>query len=205
MKIITTGEGGMVMTNSEELQKRMTSLRTHGITKNSKDFIVQDKGSWYYEQQELGYNYRMNDIQAALGISQLKRLKDIVDNRNNAIELYKERLSHSEEIRLITSGEECRSAYHLSVIQLLKSNSVQHKWVFENMRERNIGVQLHYEPIHLNPFYKNKGFSEGDLPNAEKYAKISMSLPIYEKIDKDTIEYVCAELVELVNESKKIS
>lgn len=202
VKIITTGEGGMVMTNREELFKKMVRLRSHGITKNTEEFTQKSKGSWYYEQQDLGFNYRMTDIQAALGISQLKRLKSIIEKRNQIIRWYEKRLSDNEDIRLLRSSKDCQSAYHLAIIQLIKANKMQHKWVFEKMRSRNIGVQLHYEPIHLNPYYRDKGFKEGQLPNAEKYAEISMSLPIYEELDEKTVDYICKELKTIVKNGK---
>jgi dTDP-4-amino-4,6-dideoxygalactose transaminase len=174
VKIITTGEGGALITNSVALASRLELLRSHGVTKNPADLGRGDEGPWYCEQHALGYNYRMTDIQAALGLSQFTRLDDIVDRRNQLAERYHQQLSGS--VRPLTVIENCRSSYHLYVIRVEKAVRRQ---LFEYLRERDIGVQVHYFPIHLQPYYQRLGFSEGCCPVAEAAYEEIMSIPMF--------------------------
>ena len=197
VKIITTGEGGIISTNNTKIAKLIRNLRSHGITKDKNDFKYEPKGSWVYEQQYLGYNYRMNDIQAALGLSQLKRLEIIVEKRNQLLELYKILLK-GLPLRFLEIPKNVISSVHLCVIRLENKNEKFHKKVFEGMKSAKIGVQLHYLPVHLHPFYQNFGFSEGDFPNAESYSSSAISLPLFFDISKDQQKYVAETLKGLI-------
>ena len=189
VKIITTAEGGMATTNISELACKMSELRSHGITKDPKKFSKENPPPWLYEQQSLGYNYRMNDIQAALGLSQLKRLDQIVLKRNEKLEIYRE-LIESLPVKLLEINENVYSAVHLSVISLNNVDENRHRMIFENLRNNKIGVQLHYFPVHLQPFFKFKGFCEGYFPCSEQYAKTAMSIPLYPELELQDQHYI---------------
>ena len=175
VKIITTAEGGIATTNDKNLAYKMKLLSSHGITKNKNDFEFSNKGIWHYEQHFLGFNYRMNELQAALGISQIKRLEKIIEERNTLYNFYKNAFKESK-ISFLAIPSDVKSAVHLGIIKI-KSNF--HKDLFENLRESGVGVQLHYEPVHLQPYYRNLGFKEGDFPISENYSKTSISIPLY--------------------------
>lgn len=198
VKIITTGEGGMAMTNSVVLAEKMRLLRSHGITKNTIDFQSKNRGPWYYEQKELGYNYRMNDIEAALGISQIKRLKRVVETRNEQRKIYLERLRDSN-IELLTIPSNTYSSVHLVIARLIKSTEEEHKHIFKQLRNSGIGVQLHYEPVHLQPYYRKEGFKEGQFKNAEEYAKTAFSIPVYPGLTNEEQEFVCKKIKEVTS------
>ncbi len=178
VKIITTGEGGLATTNDPELFRRMTDLRSHGITKDVSRFQNQAAGPWSYEQQQLGFNYRLTDLQAALGLSQLQRLETIVLERNQLFQHYTEILS-GLPVRLLEIPLNVISSVHLAVIRLNQFSAQQHKQIFETLRESDIGVQLHYSPVHLQPYYRNLGYEVGDFPEAELYSISAISLPLY--------------------------
>ena len=178
VKIITTGEGGMALTNNSDYAQRMIELRSHGITKEANRFQYPSPGPWSYEQQDLGFNYRMTDIQAALGLSQLQRLDSIINERQRLFKNY-QRMCEDLPLHLLQVPENVLSALHLAVMRLNDSDSEVHRCVFEGLREQNIGVQLHYSPVHLQPYYRKLGFSVGDFPFAEAYAKNAISLPLY--------------------------
>ena len=178
VKIITTGEGGVATTNSDYLAQCMADLRSHGITKDETRFQLPCHGPWSYEQQMLGFNYRMTDIQAALGLSQLERLEDIVAERNRQLKCY-EKLLDGMEIELLKIPKDVLSSVHLAVIKLKEVSAAKHRKMFKQLRDKKIGVQLHYSPVHLQPYYRNLGFREGQFPAAEAYAKSAMSIPLY--------------------------
>ncbi|MDC3164345.1 UDP-4-amino-4,6-dideoxy-N-acetyl-beta-L-altrosamine transaminase, partial [Prochlorococcus sp. AH-716-F13] len=157
VKIITTGEGGLATTNNPKIYERLKALRTHGIVKEKEKFLFDPPGPWHYEQQYLGLNYRMTDIHAALGISQLKRLDEICIKRNSLLERYKEKIS-TEKINFLEIPSDCFSSVHLCVIKLKKLDKNIHRKFFDFFRNNKIGVQLHYAPIHLQPYYQNLGF-----------------------------------------------
>ena len=184
VKIITSGEGGCITTNNKNLFNIIKKLRSHGITKNKEEFELDSPGAWAYEQQLLGYNYRMSDIHAALGLSQLKRLDKIVFERNKQFSLYQEIL-HDLPLRLLEIPSEVKSSIHLAIVRLENKEPSFHKYIFDKLRNCGIGVQIHYTPIHLQPFYRKKGFSEGDFPEAEFYAKNAMSLPLFVGLSED--------------------
>ena len=178
VKIITSGEGGVATTRDRKLAEKMNSYRSHGITKDTKNFILSNKEIWFYEQQDLGYNYRMTDIHAALGLSQLKRLDSIVIERNNLLSKYS-KLLKDLPVNLLDISKDVTSSVHLAIIRLNNKQKDFHKKVFEEMRKAGIGVQVHYTPVHLQPFYKKEGFYESQFPNSEEYAHNSITLPLF--------------------------
>ena len=178
VKIITSGEGGCITTNNKEIEQIIYKLRTHGITKNVDDFENPFQGGWAYEQQMLGFNYRMSDIHAALGLSQLKRLESIVRERNKQLSFYK-KLLKGFPIKFLEIPSNVYSSVHLAVIRLENKSEKFHRSLYEQLINNDLGVQIHYIPIHLQPYYRKKGFSEGDFPAAEEYAKNAISLPLY--------------------------
>ena len=197
VKIITTGEGGLATTNDCQLAQRMADLRSHGITKEDARFERPALGPWSYEQQELGFNYRLTDLQAALGLSQLQRLEAIVTERQRLLEVYRQGLA-SLPVSLLEIPAYVRSALHLAVIRLHDADPENHRRVFEGLRAAGIGVQLHYSPVHLQPYYRRLGFSEGDFPEAEAYARNAISLPLYPGLQDHEQERVVQALSTLL-------
>jgi UDP-4-amino-4,6-dideoxy-N-acetyl-beta-L-altrosamine transaminase len=178
VKIITTGEGGLATTNDLQLAQVMAELRSHGIVREPARFERPPAGPWVYEQQQLGFNYRMTDLLAALGLSQLQRLEAIVAERNRLLQSYRELLAELS-VRLLEVPEGVLSAVHLAVIRLEGASPAQHRQVFEGLRVAGIGVQLHYTPVHLQPYYCRLGFGEGQFPESEAFATSAISLPLY--------------------------
>jgi len=178
VKIITTGEGGLATTNDPHLALRMVDLRSHGVVREPERLEFPIAGPWVYEQQQLGYNYRMTDIQAALGLSQLQRLNEIVEERNRQLQRYRELLADLP-VQLLQVPDDVLSSVHLAVIRLQQASAEQHRQVFEGLRAAGIGVQLHYSPVHLQPYYRQLGFMKGDFPEAEAYGSHAISLPLY--------------------------
>ncbi len=198
VKIITTGEGGAITTNDEEISNRVKLLRSHGITKNKELFLNKKEGDWYYEQQYLGFNYRLTDLQAALGLSQIKRTMDFVSKRREIANRYDRLLTN---LPIFTPKQEkySLSSRHLYVIRIKNDNSkLSHYEAFKSLREKNIFVNLHYIPIHLQPYYRKLGFKKGDYPNAERYYKEAISLPIYFSFTKKDQNYVIDTLTKLL-------
>lgn len=182
VKIITTGEGGLAVTNSDELAHRMEIFRSHGITRDSLCMTRISDGPWYYEQIDLGYNYRMTELQAALGVSQMERLDEYVAKRHLLSSRYDQLL---KDFPVITPSQhsDSYSGLHLYVIRLqLQHMKKTHREVFEGFRKGGIGVNLHYIPIHLQPYYRRMGFKVGDFPNAERYYSEAISLPMYQAL-----------------------
>lgn len=179
VKIITTGEGGMVLTNKEDLYEKLIRLRSHGITRKVELMREESHGPWYYQQLELGFNYRMTDIQAALGASQMQRLDEFVKRRRFLAERYNQLL---QDLPLVLPWQhpDTESSWHLYVIRLkMNKISKSHRQVFEDLRQAKIGVNLHYIPVHTQPYYKQLGFKWGDFPQAEQYYREAISIPIY--------------------------
>ncbi|MEQ7871406.1 UDP-4-amino-4,6-dideoxy-N-acetyl-beta-L-altrosamine transaminase [Chromohalobacter salexigens] len=179
VKIITTAEGGMALTNDRGLAERMDLLRSHGVTRNPELMTQEADGPWYYQQVDLGFNYRMTELQAALGVSQLKRLDDYVARRNALAARYDELLA---ELPVTTPWQhpDSYSGRHLYVIRLQHERlSVSHREVFEALREQGVGVNLHYIPVHTQPYYRAMGFQSGDFPEAERYYTEAISVPLF--------------------------
>lgn len=193
VKIITTGEGGMATTNDEVLANRMRELRSHGITREHKKFRNQTEGAWHYEQVSLGFNYRMTDIQAALGISQLKRLDSVVKERRRLFFAYKDELERVG-LSMLSIPENVLSAHHLAVVSLSTASPDMHKRVFSELRKAGIGVQLHYIPVHTQPFYEDLGFVRGMFPEAESYSRRSFSIPLFPGLTEEQQRYVVESL-----------
>lgn len=179
VKIITTGEGGMAVTNNKNLAKKINYLRSHGITRDT-NLMSKDDGPWYYEQIDLGYNYRMTEIQAALGLSQMSRLDEYIKIRHKIADFYNKSLS-GLPLQIPRQSKDSFSSFHLYVIRLNLSMAKNiHKDIFESLRKDNILVNLHYIPVYLHPYYKNNlGFKSGHCPEAEKYYSEAISIPIF--------------------------
>ena len=197
VKIITTAEGGIATTNDSQLAQRMADLRSHGIIKEEARFERTAPGPWSYEQQELGFNYRLTDLQAALGLSQLQRLELIVAERQRLLEQYRRCLA-GLPMRLLDIPQNVRSATHLAVIRLDNRCAAHHLRVFEGLRDAGIGVQLHYVPVHLHPYYRKLGFKEGDFPEAEAYSSNALSLPLFPGLTREQQEFICSSLKNLL-------
>jgi UDP-4-amino-4,6-dideoxy-N-acetyl-beta-L-altrosamine transaminase len=179
VKIITTGEGGMVVTNQEDLYRKLLRLRSHGITRDPQVMTETSHGGWYYQQLELGFNYRLTDIQAALGASQMQRLDKFVDRRRFLAQRYSE-LLQDLPLKLPGQHPQTNSSWHLYIIRLqLDKINKTHQQVFQELREANIGVNLHYIPVHTQPYYQQLGFQWGDFPEAEQYYREAISIPLY--------------------------
>lgn len=194
VKIITTGEGGMAITNSPELAERMGLLRSHGITRNPALMRGEMDGSWYYEQVELGFNYRMTDIQGALGASQMQRLGHYVSRRHELARRY-DILLADLPLTLPWQHPDGYSGLHLYVIRLqLDKIKRSHRDVFESLREKEIMVNLHYIPVHTQPYYQQMGFKPGQFPEAERYYSEAISIPLYPTMTEGQQDEVIAAL-----------
>lgn len=191
VKIITTAEGGAAVTNNEALAARMALLRSHGITRDSSAFQNDYLGPWQYEQHELGFNYRLTDLQAALGISQLQRINQFVTRRNTLADQYDALLANLP-LKTPYRPADQLSACHLYVIRL--DDQRIHRQVFETLRAEGILVNLHYTPVHLQPYYRQLGFAPGDFPQAEHHANCAISLPVYPDMCDDDIDRVVTAL-----------
>ena len=199
VKIVTTAEGGMALTNNSALAEQMSLFLSHGITRDPSLMTRAPEGPWYYEQIALGYNYRMTDLQAALGASQMQRLHEYVDRRHKIAARYTEEL---EGLPLVLPKQEeyAHSAYHLYVIRLDLDaiKPLTHVEVFQSLRDRGILVNLHYIPVHTQPYYQKMGFEWGDFPNAEAYYKSAISIPMFPTLSSDAQGKVIAALHEIL-------
>lgn len=179
VKIITTAEGGVATTNDDELAGRMRLFRSHGVTRDPAWMRGESQGPWYYQQVELGYNYRMTDLHAALGLSQLARIDSFLDRRHELAQGYDQSLKDLP-LQLPWTHDDCWSALHLYPVRLqLADIKSSHLEVFEGLREQGIGVNLHYIPVHTQPYYRDLGFELGQFPEAEQYYAEAISLPLY--------------------------
>ncbi|MGD1809777.1 UDP-4-amino-4,6-dideoxy-N-acetyl-beta-L-altrosamine transaminase [Dapis sp. BLCC M126] len=198
VKIITTGEGGMVLTNKQDLYEKLIRLRTHGITRKVELMKEESHGPWYYQQLELGFHYRMTDIQAALGASQMQRLDEFVERRRFLAERYHQLL---QDLPLILPWQhpDTESSWHLYVIRLkLDKISKTHRQVFEELRQAKIGVNLHYIPVHTQPYYQQLGFKWGDFYQSEKYYQEAISIPLYYGLTENNQEIVVNTIREVL-------
>lgn len=177
VKIVTTGEGGMALTSDGEVARRLERLRTHGMTRRREELLAAD-GAWYYEQHLLGYNYRLTDMQAALGRSQFRRLDHYIERRRALARRYDDLL---KGLPLVLPRQDPRgqSAWHLYVVKLMPSVALSRRQVFDAMRDAGIGVNVHYIPVHLQPYYRRLGFTPGNFPEAERYYERAITLPLF--------------------------
>lgn len=198
VKIITTAEGGVAVTNDKSVASKMALYRSHGIARDPSLMIKASDGPWYYEQLCLGFNYRMTELQAALGLSQMQRLDDFVSVRHQVAVRYDELL---DKLPLVTPYRDSRhySAFHLYVIRLrLDFIKSTHLEIFCGLKEKGIGVNLHYIPVHLHPYYLALGFQEGDFPIAESYYKTAISIPLYFGLTHEEQDLVVNTLSQLL-------
>lgn len=197
VKIITTAEGGIILTNDETLAQKMSLLRSHGITRDTHLLQDQTQGGWYYEQQDLGYNYRMTEMQAALGCSQMDRLESFIQKRH-AIKNEYQKLLQDLPITLPYQDPDGHSALHLYPICV--QDPKRRKDIFEELRQNNIGVNVHYIPIHTQPFYQKRGFKWGDFPVVENYYKATISFPMYPTLEEDKQKFIVSCLGNIMKE-----
>lgn len=199
VKIVTTAEGGAALTNDKALSDKMALYRSHGITRDESFMENESHGGWYYEQIDLGFNYRMTELQAALGVSQMARLEEFVSARHVLAQRYNE-LLNTLPLVLPYQLPNTYSGLHLYVIKLkLSEIGKSHKEVFDKLRESGIGVNLHYIPVHLQPYYKKMGFKKGDYPNAERYYEEAISIPMFHGMTFEQQD----EVVKVLRESIK--
>ncbi|MCY7750490.1 UDP-4-amino-4,6-dideoxy-N-acetyl-beta-L-altrosamine transaminase [Bacillus inaquosorum] len=199
VKHITTGEGGMITTNNKTYYEKLLQFRSHGITRDPKK-LSQDHGSWYYEMHFLGFNYRMTDIQASLGISQLKKVDDFIETRNHLARIYNEKLKTISHIHLPSQDTASTSSWHLYIINLkldqLKGNRDD---IFNAMQQENIGVNVHYIPVYLHPYYQRLGYQAGLCPNAENFYKGIITLPLFQSMNERDADDVIKALKKVVD------
>lgn len=181
VKHITTGEGGMITTNSKKLYEKLIMLRNHGITKNPKK-LTKKEGPWYYEMQELGFNYRITDFQCALGISQLRKIDDFIKKRRQIAKRYDNAFEKNDNIEVIKETNGCFNAYHLYIIKV--NNKGIRLRLFNYLKDNDIFCQVHYIPVYWHPYYKKLGYKEGLCPLAENFYQKIISLPIYPSLKK---------------------
>jgi UDP-4-amino-4,6-dideoxy-N-acetyl-beta-L-altrosamine transaminase len=198
VKIITTCEGGVCTTNDKELYQKMYNLRSHGIVRNQEDMENIKHGPWYYEQIDLGFNYRLNDLQAALGISQLKRLDSFVEQRILIAKKYDKIFQAETDLKSPYQARQSVSSFHLYIIRIKKQGKLDRKVIFEKLRNNGILVNIHYIPIYRQPFY-SKDYSIENFPNAESYYEEAISLPIFPGLTDDQIELVAETLKKPMN------
>lgn len=197
VKIVTSAEGGMIVTQNEELATRLRLLRSHGVTRDSGAMKSRSEGPWYYEQVALGYNYRLSDLQSALGLSQLARLEEWQTVREGLADRYDE-IFAGAPLALPARSADRRSAWHLYAIELGDRVASGRREVFDAMRSAGIGVNVHYIPIHLQPHYAGLGFDRGDFPAAEAYYERALSLPLFPALSSEQQDRVARTLLEIV-------
>lgn len=203
VKHITTGEGGIITTNNKEYYDKLIQFRSHGITRDP-SVMKENHGPWYYEMQFLGFNYRMTDIQAALGSSQLKKLDGFVNRRKEIIEAYNKAFEQISQVQIPYQLPETDSSWHLYVLKLnLDQLTVSRKEVFEALQKLNIGVNVHYIPVHTLPYYEQLGYKKGSLPHAEKLYEEIISLPVFPLMKDQDVEDVIEAVKFIIEKYRK--
>jgi len=199
VKTITTGEGGMVLTNNKDFYDKLKIFRHHGMIKKP------ENGGWYYEIEKPGYNYRLTDFQCALGLSQLKKIDKFIKIRREIVGKYNKAFRNIEEIIIPTERNYAKSAWHIYVIQLrLEKLRADRKKIFEALRKENLGVQVHYIPVHLQPFYRKKfGYKIRNFPVAERYYQRAITLPLFPKMTDKEVEGVIQAVKKIINHYQK--
>jgi UDP-4-amino-4,6-dideoxy-N-acetyl-beta-L-altrosamine transaminase len=197
VKIITTAEGGLLTTRDAEIARKLADLRSHGITRETSRFARAGEGAWYYEQQSLGYNYRMTEMQAALGVSQMTALDRFIARRHELVARYD---NGFKDLPIICPWQhpDSHSAFHLYVIQVAEAARMNRRQLFDALRSAGILANVHYIPIHLQPFYQQMGFQAGDLPEAEAYYARALSLPLYAGLSEADQDFVMQKIKQFV-------
>ena len=198
VKIITTCEGGVCLTNSEKLYNKIYNNRSHGIVRDQLEMINKSEGPWYYEQIDLGYNYRLNDLQSALGLSQLKRVDSFIEKRHEIAKKYDAFFNKIDFIIPQCQTNNIHSSYHLYIIKIISNGGYTRKSVFEKLRNEGIFVNVHYIPIYKQPYY-SKSFKKEDFPNSEKYYSEAISLPIFPGLSEEEFNKITTALTEPIN------
>ena len=203
VKHIATGEGGMITTNNEILYKKLLLFRSHGIIRDIDLLENRNEGSWYYEQQDLGYNYRMTDIQAALGISQLKKLDDFLERRIEIAAMYNEAFRDIDEITIPYQADRSKSSWHLYVIKLnLDRMRIDRKEMFRLIQRERIGVNIHYIPVYYFPYYQKLGYEQGICPKSESFYESIITLPLFPKMSDEDILRIIKTIISLIEKWK---
>ena len=198
VKLITTGEGGMVVTGNPEFFERLVLFQTHGITKDKSKFVKRSDGDWYHEMLALGYNYRLTELQAALGLSQFKKITQFLKRRTEIAELYISFFQNVKELSYIKVPGDRTSAWH--IFPVLLKNKSKRKQLYDRLGRQNIFTQVHYIPVHYHPFYQVKySYKAGNFPNAENFYDTELSLPIFPKLTKSEQNFVLRKLVECLD------
>jgi len=199
VKPITTAEGGIITTSNELYYQKMSLFRTHGITRDP-SLLVENEGPWHYEQHCLGYNYRLTDLQCALGISQLRRLDEFIQRRRTIVRRYNEALGRLPGVITPYEADYSNSGWHLYIIRLrLEGFMVGRKEIFEALRAENIGVNVHYIPVYLHPYYQELGYKKGTCPNAERLYEEIITLPLFPKMTDQDVEDVISAVEKVLN------
>ncbi|WBW95445.1 UDP-4-amino-4,6-dideoxy-N-acetyl-beta-L-altrosamine transaminase [Oceanirhabdus sp. W0125-5] len=203
VKPITTGEGGVIVTDSQELFEKLTLFRTHGITRDER-FLNNNEGPWYYEQIDLGYNYRITDIQCALGLSQMRKLDDFISRRREIVRRYNEAFKKIKGISIPFEEEFSNSGWHIYVIKLkLEELKCSRKEIFEALMAENIGVNVHYIPVYYHPYYKKLGYKKGICPETEKLYERIITLPLFPRMSECDVEDVIKAVTKVISCYKK--
>lgn len=203
VKLITTGEGGIIVTNNEEYYERLLQFRTHGITRD-RSRMAEDHGPWYYEMQFLGYNYRLTDIQAALGLSQLKKIEKFLELRRRYAAMYNDAFKGMDELILPHQPEWAESGWHLYVIRLRPEKlAASRREIFEALQRQNIGVNVHYIPVHYQPYYRKLGYDKGICPKAERVYEEILTLPLFPAMSEQDVRDVIETVKRTVGQYRK--
>ncbi|WP_209121612.1 UDP-4-amino-4,6-dideoxy-N-acetyl-beta-L-altrosamine transaminase [Alkalihalobacillus sp. BA299] len=203
VKHITSGEGGIITTNDKNYYEKLVQFRSHGITRDN-DKLIENHGPWYYEMQFLGFNYRLTDIQAVLGSSQLQKIDRFVELRRKYIDMYNIAFNEISQITVPYQAEGCNSSWHLYIIRLnLEQLTGTRKEIFKGLQLQNIGVNVHYIPVHQLPYYQQIGYKRGICPNAEKLYEEIITLPLFPKMTEDDVNDVIAAVKKVINQYRK--
>lgn len=203
VKHITSGEGGVITTNDDVYYQKLLQFRSHGIIKDQQ-LMTESHGPWYYEMQSLGFNYRMTDIQAALGANQLKKIDHFLSRRKHYVSLYNEAFESRDEIRIPAQHPDGDSSWHLYIIRLqTEKMKVSRKVIYEELMKENIGVNVHYIPVHKMPYYQQLGYGKETYPVAEKLYEEILTLPLFPKMSVDDINDVITAVIKILNQYRK--
>lgn len=203
VKHITSGEGGVITTNDDVYYQKLLQFRSHGIIKDQQ-LMTEPHGPWYYEMQSLGFNYRMTDIQAALGANQLKKIDRFLSRRKHYVSLYNEAFESRDEIRIPAQHPDGDSSWHLYIIRLQSEKmKVSRKVIYEELMKENIGVNVHYIPVHKMPYYQQLGYGKETYPVAEKLYEEILTLPLFPKMSVDDINDVITAVIKILNHYRK--